>query len=695
MRLALGALCVIVGMAIAPAGAGASAGLASEDHAFPAAAVDAREVNTAFAPNGFAAIAWAETLAGGQSTVEVSLRPPGGSWSVAQPLGSTANSIGSVYPAVDANGDAAVTWAESKAPSTFVAAVATRRAGGAFGAPQTFSEGNLPRVGIDAAGEVTVLMGVHSSGEIVRSAPAGGSLILATPHMLSTCTGDLDADLAVAPSGEAIAGFACEGDASFALRRGGTWGATSTPFQGTFEQCPGFGGSSFESVKVAIDAEGHPAGLVVQTNRSDECPAMGGDNDSVSHELLLALPAGGVMAAGPLVAKSGVEVGLFGFGVPNDVIGETLGIGGGSIVASWLQGESSGFRYRPMTRTYPGNGTGTPSAAQALGNASEYAFESQVSVSASGQSLLTWEAAPLGGKPLSYAAFRPAGGDFGEPLPVSDGTSEATYTSNAIDTNGDAVIGWLQADGASHAAHARGFDATAPKLEAVSIPTSARRFEASAFTASATDVWGPVSFAWNFGDGSATGDGPAHAFAAAGPHTVTVTATDSVGNATSQSALVNVLEAPSGEPERVVRHPVSAPVISGLTQSAVRWREGRQLARLTRAKPRPPVGTTFSFNLSAPATALLQFEQTLGGRTVAGECVVQTSHNRTKRACRRTVIAGTLKLVAHAGLNKVAFQGQLSRTRKLKPGRYRLLLSAGGAGLRAAYSSLSFTILKG
>ena len=50
-----------------------------------------------------------------------------------------------------------------------------------------------------------------------------------------------------------------------------------------------------------------------------------------------------------------------------------------------------------------------------------------------------------------------------------------------------------------------------------------------------------------------------------------------------------------------------------------------------------PVGTTFSFNLNAPASVTLAFRQKVGGRMVGKRCVAQTRRNRGKRRCRRTV----------------------------------------------------------
>jgi PKD domain-containing protein len=661
-------------------------GLASEDHTFPTPTVNATEVKAAFAPNGYGAVAWVETLPEAHGRVDVSVRPPGGTWSAAQPLGATTRSVGDVHVAIDASGDAAVAWEETMSPSTFVADVATRPANGAFGTPETFNNGAWPRVGIDAAGNVTLLYAIVNSGaqngEFVRTAPAGESMIAASPHTLSTTCWAFEADLAVAPSGDAIAGFGCS-DASFALRTGGTWGKTSTPFTSSLEPCPPNSQTFYSGVRVAIDDQGHPAGVVRRTDRT--CIEFIGNSET--NTILLALPTGGEMSAGPEVAKSGTS---FGFGFPpNEVNGETVGIGGGSLVVAWLAAETFGFKFQPQARIYPGNGASTPGPVQPLGDPSESASGDQVSIDPAGDTLLTWSAAPVGGKFVPFADFRPAGGAFGAALAVSDATTEASSPSSAIDDTGDGIVGWLQVQGSAHVTHARGFDATPPQLSGTSIPATAQVGTPAAFSAQAFDVWGPVSFAWSFGDGAATDASPSHTFSAAGQHTITVTATDSAGNEVSQSAGMTVTAPPSkGTAGSAI------PSVSGVRQSATVWREGNQLARFSRAKHKPPVGTTFSFTLNMTATARFDFTQRASGRKVAGKCVAQTKRNRRKAKCTRTLTLGTLSFAAHAGANTVRFQGRLSRTRKLKPGHYTLLITAtSSSGGRSAPQSLSFTIV--
>ena len=137
-----------------------------------------------------------------------------------------------------------------------------------------------------------------------------------------------------------------------------------------------------------------------------------------------------------------------------------------------------------------------------------------------------------------------------------------------------------------------------------------------------------------------------------------------------------------------------APTLTGASQTHKSWREGGALAQISR-KRKPPVGTTFSFTLNEVATVRLDFTQSTSGRRLGSKCVRRTRRNRRARKCTLTTIAGTLSFTGHAGLDKVRFQGRISRSKQLKPGRYTLLISATNtAGQRSGPKSLSFRIVK-
>ncbi|MFL5335324.1 MAG: DUF11 domain-containing protein, partial [Geminicoccaceae bacterium] len=137
---------------------------------------------------------------------------------------------------------------------------------------------------------------------------------------------------------------------------------------------------------------------------------------------------------------------------------------------------------------------------------------------------------------------------------------------------------------------------------------------------------------------------------------------------------------------------VASPAVSHAKVSPSTFLLGSLLLKFTR---KPPVGTRISFKLSEPARATLTFAQPQTGRKIGKHCRTLTRANRRKPKCTIANVRGTLTFNAHVGTNKVRFQGRLSRTRKLKPGRYSLTITAtDSAGNRSRPKSTRFTILR-
>lgn len=92
-----------------------------------------------------------------------------------------------------------------------------------------------------------------------------------------------------------------------------------------------------------------------------------------------------------------------------------------------------------------------------------------------------------------------------------------------------------------------------------------------------------------------------------GLYSCQVTATNRAGTAAQTSAQVQISSAP-GSPALV------AAVVSSATEMTKIWREGNQLAQISKKKKRPPVGTTFSFTLNEQASVSFTFTQRVDGR---------------------------------------------------------------------------------
>ncbi|MDQ6819688.1 MAG: hypothetical protein M3076_05010 [Actinomycetota bacterium] len=117
---------------------------------------------------------------------------------------------------------------------------------------------------------------------------------------------------------------------------------------------------------------------------------------------------------------------------------------------------------------------------------------------------------------------------------------------------------------------------------------------------------------------------------------------------------------------------------------------GTKLATITKTH-RPPIGTTYFFTLNETAKVTFTFKQRLSGRKVKGHCIPQTRRYRHKPSCKRSVTKGTLSFTAHTGQNRLAFQGRITRTKKLPPGRYTLQITATLAGKASPPATLTFT----
>lgn len=145
-----------------------------------------------------------------------------------------------------------------------------------------------------------------------------------------------------------------------------------------------------------------------------------------------------------------------------------------------------------------------------------------------------------------------------------------------------------------------------------------------------------------------------------------------------------------------VEIPPGAPQLSHVSQSRHKWREGHALVTIAKRRLRPPKGTTFRFTVNEPARVTLSFTQRPSGRRSGGKCVAKTRHNASRPRCHRTVTRATLTLSAHAGRDRVRFQGRISRKRKLNPGTYTVVIIATNAvGERSGPHRLTFTIVPG
>ncbi len=138
----------------------------------------------------------------------------------------------------------------------------------------------------------------------------------------------------------------------------------------------------------------------------------------------------------------------------------------------------------------------------------------------------------------------------------------------------------------------------------------------------------------------------------------------------------------------------ASPAVTGARESNHVWVEGNAPVRISRTR-KHPVGTVFSFTLNETASVRFVFLRAQPGRKVGRRCVTPNTHNRHGHACTRLVAAGALAFTGHTGVNKLAFEGRVSPTRKLTLGSYALQITATDpAGHSSTPQSLRFTIVR-
>lgn len=165
--------------------------------------------------------------------------------------------------------------------------------------------------------------------------------------------------------------------------------------------------------------------------------------------------------------------------------------------------------------------------------------------------------------------------------------------------------------------------------------------------------------------------------------TCIVTANSAYGGSSAASSPMTVPVPPATKTTTTSPPPTTTPSLSNFHESASKWRRSGKAS-----KHKPPLGTTFTFNLNETAAIELTFSQPGKGRKVSGKCVAQSAKNHKKPSCKLTL--GTISLAGKAGKNSVKFTGKLSGG-ELKPGTYTVTVTAKSASSKPI--ALKFTIV--
>ena len=599
----------------------------------------------------------------GNRFVQVSSRPAGGNWQAPTSFPQPSPCVEGV--ASDARGDALAVWDAFDGKEHSIEA-SYRVAGGSWQSPATIASAPggevLPAgVALDPHGNALAVWRSNAVGSKVEysSRPASGGWTTPQPVSGETNNWYLP-QVAIDGAGNAVAIWqhrVAGGKEQIQAARmpaGGGWQPAvnlTEPFTEVFRGSP----------KIAINAAGQATAVWAAGEPGKEIIQSATMNAAGSWQPAVGLTEAGQNAEAPQVATNAR----------------------GDAVAAW----EFTFEAKAVIQAALRPAGAAWGSATRLSEAGEDARYPHVAVAPSGEVVAVWERYN-GSNNIIQSAAGTGSGAWGPAINISKEGENSLGTAVSMDAQGNAVSAWESHDPGGYEVYAAGYDAAGPLQNALSIPASGIAGQPVTLSVDPLDVWSGLGASnWTFGDGaSASGTGVTHTYAVAGSYHVTLTSADVLGNTTSASGTTTITASPAGKGQR--------PSITSLRQSASTWREGRRLAQISSRPRRPPVGTTFTVAVSMQAVVRLTFTQRVSGRMVNGKCVAQSRKNAKHKPCRRSVVRGTISFTEQGGTSRVAFQGRISRSRRLSPGRYTLTVTAVNSAGAAVPRSLSFTIVK-
>jgi PKD repeat protein len=166
-------------------------------------------------------------------------------------------------------------------------------------------------------------------------------------------------------------------------------------------------------------------------------------------------------------------------------------------------------------------------------------------------------------------------GDWTNPAAVGGGALQQRLPAVDVDPAGDCVFVWVTGTASPEFVDARALDVAGPVVTTLNAPAAATAGIPASYAVNATDTWSSVAtYAWNFGDGTtASGATVTHTYVGPGSPTVTLTVTDTVGNATTKTFSTVVLP----EPQTPVVLPVPAITVFKLRNQKIATDEKTKL----------------------------------------------------------------------------------------------------------------------
>jgi hypothetical protein len=466
---------------------------------------------------GHVAAAW-QRLVGAQGHIDYSLRSPGGGFTPAKTLSTGGIAAEDPSVDVDAGGTATIAWSEPDGIK-----VATVGADGTVTPVGTFGGNGAvrPRLAVAPNGAAVLAWTAPDAANTVIAAAyrtAGQPAFVGAGTISPAGTiGGNSPQVAINVNGDALVAWIDAGNGANEAVRANRRPAGGN-FAGAAETVLAPGADDLFDLALAMAPDGRATAMwsnttdqVVQTSERTITPDFAGGSWGT---VLQASPAG-VQAGLPSVAIDAAN----------------------TAIAVWRAKQGANEFVQGARRLSGGSFADFQPLSGAGGS-----FAAQIDVAPDGSAVAIWSGFS-GALPAIQASRREPGGGFGAVANIALGDTAGTppvfvFTpALAVDDQGNAAAFWARQrnDGGGGIndwrADAAGFDAAAPTLSAVSIPPGGSVNAGIGMAAAATDRWTPVTYNWNFGDGSAAlGPAVTHAFGTAGAFNVTLSAVDGVGN---------------------------------------------------------------------------------------------------------------------------------------------------------------------
>jgi len=611
-------------------------------------------------PDGTAVAAWLTRDNGsiGNTRVEAAAGAPRAEFSPPVVLSDTAVEASDPVLAVDANGTVLAVWAESGTLK-----FSQRAVGGAFTPAQTIGAADplAPSPDVAIAGGNAVVGWVSGGATQVAIKPLGSSTFGAPQTFATPTETAKDVDVAITASGAAIVTWQTIGPVLDTIR------AASRPAGGAFALV-----NPIFTTAVDLDNVTAPQVEVDAAGRATLLWSYFDSASSIHSVLSAARDTSGDFSAPETLSDPTIDSGPLGsldLAVDAD----------GRAVAVWWAGTMEA-EVRPAGGVF-GAILSNVSARNLVITRPNVAF------APGGRAIANWLSPGGLFYEVQSAILENGAATFGAPIVAQSvvgafGERIDGATPIAVDDQGNAVTMWRHKFDNSpdpgfqpaFRVEAARLDAVAPAFTSVSIPNSGRVGTPVQVSATATDRLSTPVLTWSFGDGgAATGGTASHTYTRGGTFTISVTATDAVGNTAVATDTIVVPPVPGSGGAGGSPGAAAAVKVTGLRLSRSVFRPASRGASVRPASAAAKAWTRVTYTVSESATVRFSFERPRFGRRVGAGCFKPTAANRSHKSCIRYVaVKGTFSRKRPKGGDRFTFTGRLLGHR-LSPGRYRIV----------------------